>query len=76
MSLADWAAWYDSCGKPYIKKSNNLDIDNLPLETNFNDNNEDDEEDENENEKILVGYKTIRRDQKLELYEVFALIRE
>ena len=37
MTLADWAAWYDSCGKPYVKKSHTLDIDNLPLETNIND---------------------------------------
>ena len=50
VSLADWAAWYDSCGKSYVKKSHELDIDNLPLETNINDNDDDDEEDEEEKE--------------------------
>ena len=50
MSLADWTAWYDSCGKPYtcIKKSYEVDIDNLPLETDMNDNDDDDEEEEEE----------------------------
>jgi hypothetical protein len=43
LSLADWAAWYDACGKPYIKPSCQLDIDNYPLETNL-DNNDDYEE--------------------------------
>ena len=49
VSLADWAAWYDSCGiKPYIKKSYELDIDNLPLETNINDNDDEEEEEQEE----------------------------
>ena len=33
LSLADWAAWYDSTGKPYVKPFRELDIDNYPLET-------------------------------------------
>ena len=33
LTLADWAAWYDSGGKPYIKKSFTNDADNLPSET-------------------------------------------
>ena len=33
LTLADWAAWYDSEGKPYIKKSFTNDADNLPSET-------------------------------------------
>ena len=37
LTLADWAAWYDSSGKPYIKKSNRLDTDNLLLETCIDD---------------------------------------
>jgi hypothetical protein len=41
LSLADWAAWYDSCGKPYVKPSREQDIDNYPLETNL-DNDDDD----------------------------------
>ena len=48
VSLADWAAWYDSCGKPYIKKTHELDIDNLPIETNLTYANDDDEEDKEE----------------------------
>ena len=43
ISLADWAAYYDSCQKPYTKKSRATDIDNLPLETLDNDENNDDE---------------------------------
>lgn len=33
MKLADWAAGYDSSGKPHIKKSFQNDTDNLPFET-------------------------------------------
>ena len=33
--LADWAAWYDSCGKnSYRKTSQKTDIDTLPMENN------------------------------------------
>ena len=42
LTLADWAAWYDSGGKPYIKKSVIKDADNLPLETADSDENDDD----------------------------------
>ena len=53
MSLADWAAWYDSTGKPYIKPSRELDIDNYPLETNLSDNDDNHEEErEQKNKKI------------------------
>ena len=38
MSLADWAAWYDSNNKTYAKPCHELDIDNYPLETNVDDN--------------------------------------
>ena len=37
--LTDWAAWYDSHSKSYIKPCHELDIDNYPLETNVDDNN-------------------------------------
>ena len=30
ITLADWAAWYDFSGKPYVKPSNDLD---MPLES-------------------------------------------
>ena len=51
VSLADWAAWYDSTGKPYIKPSRELDIDTSPLEINLSDNNEE-EESKQKNKKI------------------------
>ena len=38
LSLADWAAWYDSHNKSYIKPCHELDIENYPLETNVDDN--------------------------------------
>ena len=43
VTLADWAAWYDNCGKPFQKKTAKLDIDKLPLETSAEDENNDDE---------------------------------
>ena len=47
LSLADWAAWYDSPGKPYVKPSCKLDIDNYPLETSLCDINDDESEQKN-----------------------------
>ena len=47
LSLADWVAWYDLRGKPKNKKTNVVDVDNLPLERGDNDN-DDDEETEND----------------------------
>ena len=38
LTLADWAAWYDCPGKPYIKQTDELDIDALPLENFIDDN--------------------------------------
>ena len=36
--FADWAAWYDSCGKqPYKQRSAKPDIDRPPLESIDND---------------------------------------
>lgn len=34
VTSADWAAWYDSCssGNSYVRASNKVDIDGLPLE--------------------------------------------
>ena len=43
VTLADWAAWYDSCGKPYAKQSNELDTDNLPKKTSLTNNDDDNE---------------------------------
>ena len=50
LTLADWAAWYDSSGKPYIKISFQNDTDNLPFET-ASENNDDDLCNELSNEK-------------------------
>lgn len=47
LTLADWAAWYDSCRKPYVKKLFQNDADNLPLETANDDENDDELCDEN-----------------------------
>ena len=41
LTLADWAAWYDSSGS-YVRQSNELDTDNLLLETAADDVNDDD----------------------------------
>ena len=41
LSLADWAAWYDSHNKSYIKPCHELDIDHYLLETNVDDNDDD-----------------------------------
>ena len=46
LTLADWAAWYDCAGKPYIKQTDELDIDGLPLENVIDDNQNDDEIDD------------------------------
>ena len=48
ITLADWAAWYDSCGKAYQNTPAKLDIDHLPNETLILDEN-DDELSDNDN---------------------------
>ncbi|CAB4032890.1 ATP-dependent DNA helicase PIF1 [Paramuricea clavata] len=54
VTLADWAAWYDSCGKHNYKKSDKkADIDNLPVETEDG-NNDDELFNELENPSISV----------------------
>ena len=40
LTLADWAAWYDLTGKPFVKKSFLNESDNLPLETANDDDND------------------------------------
>lgn len=49
LTLADWAAWYACTGKPYIKQTDELDIDGLPLENFIDDNQNDDEIDDGQN---------------------------
>ncbi|CAB4033060.1 ATP-dependent DNA helicase PIF1 [Paramuricea clavata] len=63
VSLANWAAWYNSIDKPYIKQSDELDIDNYLLETNLMDDNDDD------NEEKESCKKRIKKDLKPELFE-------
>jgi len=46
LTLADWAAWYDFTGKPYIKQTDRLSIDGLPLENFIDDHQNDDEIDD------------------------------
>ena len=67
---------------PYIKKSQKLDIDDLPLETSIDDDGDDDGDDDDggnhdvnvEEPKSPCGkQKKLRKDQKLELYKVFVL---
>ena len=41
ITLADWAALYDSPKKPFVKKSKDIDTDNLPLETADDEENDD-----------------------------------
>ena len=58
VSLADWAPWYDQCGKPYVKPNRQVDIDDLPLETDFNDDNDDDNDwEEKQKEKHVQNKK-------------------
>ena len=44
LTLADWAAWYDLPGKPFVKKSFETDIDDLLLETSINEQGNDDDD--------------------------------
>ena len=56
LTLAGWVAWYDSCQKPSVKQTNEVDIGGLPLESFIDDNqNDDDEHDQ------LISSKTKRR---------------
>jgi hypothetical protein len=58
ITLADWAAWYDTCGKTNYKRTNKkVDIDNLPVETQ-NENN-DDELLDDENSSTSVSPKNL-----------------
>ena len=41
VTLADWAALYDTRQKPFVKKSKDIDTDNLPLETVDDEENDD-----------------------------------
>ena len=66
VTLADWAAWYDMCGKPYVKQSNELDVDNLLSETcNDDDYNDDDDDyddgDDDKSSKKVILAKTKKR---------------
>jgi hypothetical protein len=74
ITLADWAAWYDSSGlnkyKTSVKKS---DIDNLPLEDE--DENNDDDLGVQNTESCVSSKKSIKKDHKQELSAVFGLTK-
>ena len=53
--------WYDQCGKPYRKQNRELDIDGLPLETEFDDDNIDDNANGDEDEKQTYLNKNKKR---------------
>ena len=57
LTLADWAAWYDLRGKPYVEKSFLNDSDNLPLETA----NDDENDDELCDDKSIIDKKNKKR---------------
>ena len=46
LTPADWAAWYDFSGKPYVKLTNKLGIDGLPLDTFIDHYHDDDDGDD------------------------------
>ena len=59
ITLADWAAWYDSCGKKgYRKTSKKCDVDNLLLE---NEEEENDDELLNDNPGVSTGSKELKK---------------
>ena len=60
ITLADWAAWYDSCGKKgYRKTSKKCDVDNLLLENEEEEN--DDELLLNDNPGVSAGSKELKK---------------
>ena len=60
ITLADWAAWYDSCGKKcYRKTSKKCDVDNLLLENKEEEN--DDELLLNDNPGVSTGSKELNK---------------
>lgn len=59
VTLADWVAWYDVSGKPYVKPSNDLDTDGLPLESCIDHYQNDD--DEHNDDKLNGSGKTKKR---------------
>ena len=51
VTLADWVAWYDCSKKTYVKQTNEVDIDDLPVET-FIDDDQNDDDDYDEHSKV------------------------
>ena len=59
VTLADWAAWYDSCGKKGYRKTNKkCDVDNLLLE---NEKEENDDELLDDNPGVSAGSKELKK---------------
>ena len=60
LSLADLVAWYDLHGKPKNKKKTNVvDVNNLPLETGDHDNDDDEEIKNDLPEKNAIQFNSI-----------------
>ena len=70
LTLADWAAWYDRSGKPYVKPTVELDPDGLPLENtvnNHNDDNDNNDDDDDDNDEVTKqSCSKLKREVKLE----------
>ncbi|XP_028417946.1 uncharacterized protein LOC114542642 [Dendronephthya gigantea] len=61
VTLADWAAWYDSCGQQTYRKTNKSDVDKLPLENDDEDNNDELPNDENLQMVKASGSKNVKK---------------
>lgn len=61
LTLADWAAWYDTDTKPYNKQSKELDTDSLLLETATNELNDDDYNDDDDDDDAHSKQKSSKK---------------
>ena len=64
ITLADWAAWYDCSGKPYVKLSDEVDTDGFQLETFIDHYHNDD--DNNYEVNVNASSKTKKKGARLE----------
>ena len=65
LTLADWAAWYDLPGKPYVKKSFETDTDDLLLETSISEQENDDDDDDDPNGTYQTEFKCQKNKRRL-----------
>jgi len=64
LTLADWAAWYDTDAKPYNKQSKELDTDSFLLETATNELNDDDYNDDDDDDDAHSKQKTSKKNKR------------